>query len=191
MNKSQLTTLRNEVAQDPTRLGYAALGQNYPAIADLLNQATSIANPQAQGEVPNPPAWVEVLATCTPTERVAVLNADTLKALCVRLWTIGENADLSVVVGFVAGSPTLPFETVSIYGVADAAIKAGDAATLGALVAVLVADGKITTDTAATMAGLMARTMPDPVWTATTQGPSRAQALGLPMALATDVQQVL
>jgi hypothetical protein len=37
-NVSRVGIIRAELNDDPTDLGYAELGQNYPAIADLMNQ---------------------------------------------------------------------------------------------------------------------------------------------------------
>lgn len=49
--KMNYETLRNEIINDPLGYGYAELGQDYPAIANLLNAIPMIPNPEPQGTV--------------------------------------------------------------------------------------------------------------------------------------------
>ncbi len=52
MTPTQLEILRSEIKDDPAKLGYAELGDDYPAIAALLNQRDEIENPTPQGQTP-------------------------------------------------------------------------------------------------------------------------------------------
>ncbi len=72
MNKKQIDTLRKEIIDDPADLGYAALGQDYPAITARLNARTDVPNPARQDNIPRRLKWGEVLAVMTVDERLAL-----------------------------------------------------------------------------------------------------------------------
>ena len=185
MNQEQLEILRTEVANPD----YA--GMDYETIAVALNSpGPNVPNPEPQGEVPVPIGLVDILGVLTLQERIAILGGDTFRELCLRQWAIGDNPYLDGVMAFVALDPSLPFETISTYGVATRLVELQQSELLQALMIVLVQDGKITEATAVTLAGLLARTQPDPSWTTTIKTASRREALGLPIVLATDIQQV-
>jgi hypothetical protein len=88
-------------------------------------------------------------------------------------------------------------EAAAIYNVAGLsadirnAIDSGDGDYLAMMLAIVLELGIISQATAGNLALLLARTQPDPTWTATIAGPSLAQAAGLPVVTAAQVQAVL
>lgn len=71
------------------------------------------------------------------------------------------------------------------------AIDSGDADYLQMMLAIVLELGIISQQTATALALLLARTQPDPAWTAQIAGPSLAAAAGLPVVTAAQVQAVL
>lgn len=190
MNLEQLEILRKEIESDPISVGYAKM--DYEAIAASLNApGPEIPNPEKQGEVSVPIGLVDVLGALTLQERIAILGGDTFRELCLRMWGIGDNPYLDAVMAFVALDPSLPFETISVYGVATRLVELQQIELLQAIMMVLVQDGKITEETAGALAGLLARTQPDPSWREMIPTAARREVLRLPIVLASDVQQVL
>ncbi len=71
------------------------------------------------------------------------------------------------------------------------AIDSGDGEYLQMMLAIVLELGIISQQTATALAMLLARTQPDPAWSAQIAGPSIAQAAGLPTVTAAQVQAVL
>lgn len=71
------------------------------------------------------------------------------------------------------------------------AIDSGDGEYLQMMLAIVLELGIISQQTATALALLLARTQPDPAWTATIAGPSLAQAAGLGTVTAAQVQAAL
>ena len=71
------------------------------------------------------------------------------------------------------------------------AIDSGDGDYLAMMLAIVLELGIISQQTATALAMLLARTQDDPAWTAQIAGPSLAQAAGLPVVTAAQVQGVL
>lgn len=193
MNRAQLEALRDELTTDPAGLGYAALGQDYPALAALLNARPDVPNPEPRGLVPDlPGSLAEILAILTPAERAAVVQADSIQDLAVRAWTAGQDpVELQVVVAWIAVSPAVEFETVTVQKLADVLLDAGALDVLAALVAVVAADPGLSAETVAALSARLAQTIPDPSWTETVAGDSRATSLNLPTITSVDVQSAL
>lgn len=90
-----------------------------------------------------------------------------------------------------------PGEALAIYErpalLADvkAAIEGDDRSAMAALLGLVAASGLVSAGSLAAVQALLATTMPDPSWTVTVPGSSRAALLGLPAVLAADVQLVL
>ncbi len=78
MNRQQFALLKQELDKDPTGQGYAALGQDYPAIADRLNAAPLVPNPAPKGQTPKRYTLMEFLAVLQPAEALAVLQLTAL-----------------------------------------------------------------------------------------------------------------
>ncbi len=68
------------------------------------------------------------------------------------------------------------------------AIDSGDPEYLAMMLAIVAELGIISAPTIAALSALLARTQPDPAWTATIAGPSLAQAAGLGTVTAAQVQ---
>ena len=68
------------------------------------------------------------------------------------------------------------------------AIDTGSTIYMATLIEDALADGAISAQTAGALQALMARTQPDPTWTATIAGPSLASAAGLERVTAAAVQ---
>ena len=71
------------------------------------------------------------------------------------------------------------------------AIDSGDGDYLAMMLAIVLELGIISQQTATALAMLLQRTQDDPAWTAQIAGPSLAQAAGLPVVTAAQVQGVL
>lgn len=70
---NRIDIIRSELQNDPEGLEYAGLGQNYPAIADLMNQRPMVDNPVT--EVPQVLKRLgirDLFAAITPTEARAL-----------------------------------------------------------------------------------------------------------------------
>ena len=180
MNNTQLEILRSELLTDPESVGYSSM--NFEAIVTSLNAPGPLA-------IPFGPA--DILGLMTRPERIAVLASDTFRALCLRLWAVGDNPYVDALMAFVATDSMVQLETATVYAVAVRLIEVSQFDLLPALAAVLEQDGKISTDTAEAMGALLSQTQLDPRWTATVPGPARRTVLGLPLVMADDVQQVL
>ncbi len=153
MNPEQLNALRQEIRTDPAGAGYAALGQDYPAIANLLNARPQIPNPAAQSQVPKRFTLVEFLAAASSNEALLVM-------------------DKPVLCQYIAD-----------------AVARNDRAAMGVLLGLM--EGLVSAQTRVNLAAMLAATEPDPAWSETVAGVSRSEVLGLPIILASDVQQVM
>ena len=95
---SRIEILRTELAN--TEYADLVTAQNYPAIANLLNNRPLIANPDTQTEVPKIPTIEEVATLVSPQEAFAVSETKTydrvLDALQQRnlTWIIGNTQTL-------------------------------------------------------------------------------------------------
>ena len=190
MNNTQLEILRSELLTDPESVGYSSM--NFEAIVTSLNApGAPISNPVSQPTIAIPFGPADILGLMTRPERIAVLASDTFRALCLRLWAVGDNPYVDALMAFVATDSMVQLETATVYAVAVRLIEVSQFDLLPALAAVLEQDGKISTDTAEAMGALLSQTQLDPRWTATVPGPARRTVLGLPLVMADDVQQVL
>ena len=143
-----MTTLAELIAQHASDLG-----DDYPAIAALLNAPTTIANPQ--------------------TEPATVLHPPTLKEIYAQI-PVAEAAA-------IYSKPGLATDIRN-------AIDSGDPEYLAMMLAIVVELGIISAPTIAALSALLARTQPDPAWTATIAGPSLAAEAGLGTVTAAQVQ---
>lgn len=76
--KMDYAVLRAELANDPTGKGYAALGQDYGAIAKLLNDVPMIPNPTPCDNVPKRWTLADFLAAPTAQETISILQLPAL-----------------------------------------------------------------------------------------------------------------
>lgn len=144
-------TLRELIAAQADAL--AQFGDNYEAIAALLNAQPQIANPVTEAPtIAYPPSLKEIYAVIPLAEAAAIYNKP------------GLSADIRN------------------------AIDSGDLEYMAMMMAIVAQLGIISAPTIAALSSLMARTQPDPAWTATIAGPSIAAAAGLERVTAAAVQ---
>jgi hypothetical protein len=191
--------LRVELLQDPAHLDYAALKQDYPAIARLVNARPTLPNPLPQGNIAKRLEWSEVLLTLTVAERLALYERPAL--LTEFRAVVGGNRPVAekeaeVVVRAVdldvepQPAPSLlsrifgRSSTLATADVEPAAESAVDAVT-PIVKALLTESSKLALD------ALLKQTQPDPSWSPTVYGQSRGDVLGLGVVNEHDVQAAL
>lgn len=70
---SKIDTIRSEIQNDPTGVGYADLGDNYAAIAQAMNARPLLDNPVAEApQVPRRLGIRDLFGAITPTEARAL-----------------------------------------------------------------------------------------------------------------------
>lgn len=73
---NRIDIIRSEIQNDPEGLGYAALGQNYPAIADAMNARPMIDNPVTEApQVPAKPSLAQLFGAELQADQVGTLAA--------------------------------------------------------------------------------------------------------------------
>lgn len=154
MNKTELAVLQAEIKNDPEGLGYSGLGQNYPAIADLLNKRPELPNPEPQQKVPKQWTTIGLLPLIQPDEAWKFYNTpkflEDVEQAC-----LANNRDMMM-----------------------------------ALFGITKMNGLLSQMSQEALLSALAETEPDPSWTPTILGDSRATILGLPFVQPSDVQQV-
>jgi hypothetical protein len=97
--------LRAELENDPQNMGYHALGQDYAAIAALLNkrQTRLIANPEPQQRIFKPLTMSGFMDLLTSDEALKVYGIGTLKASIERAARRDDRAELAGIVRSVHG----------------------------------------------------------------------------------------
>lgn len=97
--------LRAELENDPQNLGYHALGQDYAAIAALLNQRQTrlITNPEPQRQVYKPLSMDGLMTLLTSDEALKVYGIGTLKANIERAVRRGDRAEVAGIIQSVHG----------------------------------------------------------------------------------------
>ncbi len=152
-------TLAQLIAQHPE---IAALKQNYPGIAAVLNAPTTIDNPTPQGTVPRSISLTDVFGVIASLPNGAAEMAKLQKlpdwAYNGGVAAMAERNETSITNWLTTISAVVGFESTTSQAMAVA------------------------------KAQLLAATVPDPSWTATIAGPSLAASAGLGTVTAANVQ---
>lgn len=94
-----------ELHDDPQNMGYARFGQNYQALADLLNahKQRSIPNPAPRLDVPVPLDMTAFMAALTSDEALKIYAIGTLKANIERAVRRNDRVTLAAILKSIQG----------------------------------------------------------------------------------------
>lgn len=95
--------LQAELAADPMGLGYETHGQDYPAIAALLNATGTMPNPDAQGNVPRRLGMLDLYAAIQPAEALQIYQLSALKDDVETVLRANDRTAMAALLSIVAG----------------------------------------------------------------------------------------
>lgn len=100
---NRIDTIRDEIINDPTDIGYAALGQDYPAIAAAMNARPMVDNPQTEAaQVPKRLTMTDIFTAITPTEARALYGIPGFRNDVERAVEAGDRAAMQMYIA-IAG----------------------------------------------------------------------------------------
>jgi hypothetical protein len=160
----------------------AALGQDYPAIAEWLNHEPTIPNPDAQGQVmvSVPITMESLLGVLTREEKASILSLPSFSVYLSDSYknqSVTESAIDSVANAFNAiATGEMPFLAAVRY-----LVEGGQTGTLAALTTILVQRLHLSPETAIAISSEIDKTatVPDPSWQPLLKQPPRYEQLGL------------
>lgn len=109
---NRIEAIRSELQNDPGGMGYAALGQNYPAIADAMNQRLMVANPVTEApQVAKRLGIRDLFAAITPTEARALYMIPGFRDDVQKAAEAGDRVALQMYVAI--GAPNLSANSIA------------------------------------------------------------------------------
>lgn len=109
---NRIETIRSEIQNDPEGMGYAALGQNYPAIADAMNARPMIDNPVTEApQVLKRLGIRDLFAAITPTEARALYMIPGFRDDVQKATEAGDRVALQMYVAI--GAPDLSQQSIA------------------------------------------------------------------------------
>lgn len=109
---NRIDIIRAELQNDPEGIGYAALGQNYPAIADAMNDRQMVANPVTEApQVLKRLGIRDLFAAITPTEARALYMIPGFRDDVQKAAEAGDRVALQMYVAI--GAPDLSQQSIA------------------------------------------------------------------------------
>lgn len=100
---NRIEIIRDEIQNDPESVGYAALDQDYPAIAAAINNRPMIDNPVTEApQIPKRLSMTDIFTTITPAEARALYMIPNYRADVERSVLADDRAALQMYIA-IAG----------------------------------------------------------------------------------------